>query len=523
MTLVRRREIGRTRPRPVRSSSDPMADSNPAARGAASEATPIDPTSERLSFLEKFGFGVGDLASNILFQTFNLFLLFFYTDVAGLGTVAIFWIFGVAKVWDMVNDPMMGAIADRTRSRWGRYRPYIFWLAIPFGISAYLLFTVPHLSPTAKIFYCAFTYILATMVYTGINIPYCALMGVITPNIQERTSVSQYRFFLAFAGQFLISTFMVPLVTLFGHKPDSPTFNPRLGYDPVAGYPTAMIVFGILAALLFFLTFFTTKERVTPVVEKNSRFRDDWRDLMHNQPWWVLFISAVLNLTNVAVRNGAMLYFLNYCVADSGRSLFALNFGFFTLEVTRTVLFMSLGTLVQVLGVLPTTWLAKRYDKRTLYIWFMVAQGLSFAAIYFVPAGNYELILILQLLGMLFGGPGPVLVFSMYADVADYSEWKTNRRATGLVIATILFAIKGGIWLGSQLSALVLWGIGYTRETATDPGVVHGLNILFTWIPGILAAVAGLILLKYPIRDTQMKQIEHELLARKQAATAAGR
>jgi GPH family glycoside/pentoside/hexuronide:cation symporter len=419
-----------------------------------------------------------------------------------------------------VNDPIMGAIADRTSSRWGRYRPYLLWLAIPFGVSAWLLYTVPHLSPVATVFYCAATYILATMIYTGINIPYCALMGVITPNIQERTSVAQYRFFMAFAGQWLISTFTLPLVRLFGHRPESPTYRAELGYDPVHGYPTAMIVFGILAAGLFFLTFFTTKERVTPVAAEKPRFRDDWKDLMHNGPWWVLFISAVFNLANVAVRNGAMLYYLRYCVPDSDHLLFTVPFGFFDLEVTRTVLFMSAGTLAQVLGVLPTTWLCRRYDKRTLYVWFMLAEGAAYAAIYFVPGANYPLILLLQLLGMALAGPGPVIVFAMYADVADYSEWKNNRRATGLIVATILFAIKGGIWLGSQLSTLVLWLIGYTRETASDPGVVHGLNVLFTWIPGALAAAAGLMLLKYSITDAQMKQIERDLLARK--AGAAG-
>jgi GPH family glycoside/pentoside/hexuronide:cation symporter len=487
----------------------------------AAPAAPVDPTTEKLSFVEKFGFGVGDLASNLLFQTFNTFLLFFYTDVVGLGTGAIFWIFAVAKIWDMINDPMMGAIADRTRSRWGRYRPYIFWLAIPYGISAYLLFTVPDLSPMAKVFYCGFTYILATMIYTGINIPYCALMGVITPNIQERTSVSQYRFFMAFAGQFLISTFMVPLVTLFGNRPESPTFNAERGYDPVVGYPTAMIVFGILAAVLFFFTFFTTRERVTPVATEKARFRDDWRDLMHNRPWWILFISAVLNLGNVAVRNGAMLYFLQYCVADSSRVLFTVNFGFFDLPVTRTVLFMSLGTVVQILGVLPTTWLTKRYDKRTLYIGTMVLQGLFYAAIFFVPSTDYNLILTFHLLGMFFGGPGPVIVFAMYADVADYSEWKNNRRATGLIVATILFAIKGGLWIGSQLTAGVLVWIGYSRETATEPGVVHGLSVLFTWIPGVLAAAAGLMLIWYTLRDSHLKEIEHELQARKRAAGTA--
>ncbi|WP_221030409.1 MFS transporter [Actomonas aquatica] len=492
-----------------------------AATPSAAAANPAaDPTSEKLSVLEKTGFGVGDLASNLLFQTFNMFLLFFYTDVVGLGAGAIFWIFAVAKIWDMVNDPMMGAIADRTRTRWGAYRPYIFLLAIPYGISAYLLFTVPDLSDTAKIFYCGFTYILATMIYTGINIPYCALMGVMTPNIQERTAVSQYRFFLAFAGGWLINTFMVPLVTLFGDKPDSPTYNEEIGYDPVSGYPTAMIVFGVLATLLFFMTFFTTKERVKPVVAQKSRFRDDWNDLMGNRPWFILFISAVLNLGNVAVRNGAMIYFLSYCIEGGSTLLFTVNFGFFELEVTRTVLFMSLGQLATMLGVLPTKYLTKRFDKRTLYIWFMVLQGASYAAIYFVPADNFSLTMVFHLLGMFCAGPGPVIVFAMYADVADYSEWKNNRRATGLIIATILFAIKGGLWIGAQFNALVLWLIGYTKETATNPEVVHGLKLLFTWAPGLLAAGAGILLLKYTISDAQLKQIETDLQARKAAADA---
>jgi len=484
----------------------------------------VDPAKEKLSVLEKTGFGVGDLASNLLFQTFNTFLLFFYTDVVGLSTSAIFWIFAVAKIWDMVNDPLMGAIADRTKSKWGSYRPYIFLLAIPYGISAYLLFTVPDLGPTAKVFYCGATYILATMIYTGINIPYCALMGVITPNVQERTSVSQYRFFMAFAGQFLINTFMVPLVILFGNKPESPTFIAERGYDPVAGFPTAMIVFGTLSALLFFMTFFTTRERIKPVVEKNSKFKDDWKDLMRNGPWWVLFISAALNLGNVAVRNGAMLYFLDYVMEGGGVLLFTVPFGFFELEVTRTVLFMSLGALVTVAGVLPTSYLTKRFEKRTLYVWFMVFQGLFYALIFFAPVDNYGLILTLHLLGMFCSGPGPVIVFSMYADVADYSEWKNNRRATGLIVATILFAIKGGLWLGAQLNALVLWIIDYTREAAAagEPGVIAGLNLLFTWIPGILAAAAGLILLKYSISDQQLKQIEQELLDRKAAAGTSG-
>ncbi|EDY80487.1 sugar (Glycoside-Pentoside-Hexuronide) transporter subfamily [Verrucomicrobiia bacterium DG1235] len=493
-----------------------MSDISPTPPSSASSESS---DSGKLGFLEKFGFGVGDLASNLLFQTFNMFLLFFYTDVVGLSAGSVFWIFLVAKIWDMVNDPMMGAIADRTHSRWGRYRPYIFALAIPYGISAFLLFTVPDISDTAKVFYCGATYIFATMMYTGVNIPYCALMGVITPDIQERTSVSQYRFFMAFAGGWLINTFTLPLVRLFGDDKTSPTFNEEVGYDPVSGYPTAMIVFGTLAVLLFFMTFFTTKERVAPVTKVKSPFSQDVKDLVGNFPWLILFISAVLNLANVAVRNGAMLYFLNYYVVDSARSLFSVNFGFFELEVTRTVLFMSIGALATMIGVLPTQYLVKRFEKRTLYIIFMVTQGLSYIAIYFVPGENYSLILTLHIVGMFLAGPGPVIVFSMYADVADYSEWKTNRRATGLIIATILFAIKGGLWIGAQFNSLVLWIVDYSKDTAAaTPEVVHAISLLFTWAPGILAAVAGLILLKYTVSDSMMRKIEIDLQERKAAA-----
>ena len=471
----------------------------------------------KLSLLEKLGFGAGDLASNLLFQTFNMFLLFFYTDVVGLSAGAIFWIFLVAKLWDMINDPMMGAIADRTHTRWGRYRPYIFALAIPYGVSVYMLFMVPDMSDLAKVFYCGATYIFATMMYTGVNIPYCALMGVITPDVQERTSVSQYRFFMAFVGGWMINTFTLPLVRLLGNDTSSDTYNATVGYDPVAGYPATMMIFGILSALLFFMTFFMTKERVVPVARENSPFKDDMKDLMRNYPWIILFISAVLYLAHHAIRNGAMLYYLNYYVADSGRVLFTLNFGFFELEATRVVLFMSAGSLCAIFGVLPVQYLVRRIDKRTLYVFVLMIQGLAEGLIYFAPKESYNLIFALHLLSNLVGGAGPVIVFAMYADVADYSEWKTSRRATGLIIATILFAFKGGLWVGAQILTGVLASIGYTKATATEPHIQQWIVLLFTWIPAAMTIAAGLLLLRYTITDKLMMQIEVELEERKLA------
>lgn len=484
-----------------------------------SAASSLEISHEKLSVVEKLGFGAGDLASNLLFQTFNMFLLFFYTDVVGLSASSVFWIYAVGKLWDMLNDPLMGAVADRTHTRWGRYRPYILGLAIPYGISAYLLFTVPEMSDSAKIFYCGATYIFATMMYTGVNIPYCALMGVITPDVSQRTLVSQYRFFMAFAGAWLINTFTLPLVKIFGDSPDSPSYNKELGYDPVSGYPTAMLVFGTLAAALFAVTFFTTKERVTAISSEKSAFRDDFKDLIKNLPWFVLFISAVFNLGNVAARNGVMLHYLNYFVTGSEELLFKVNLGITTLDITRVELFMSLGAFATVLGVLPTKALTTHFEKRQLLIFFMLAQGVVFASIYFVPAEQYELILGLHILGSLLAGPPPVIVFSMYADVADFSEWKNNRRATGLIIATILFAIKMGLWLGSQIAVGLLAYYGYSKEVATSPEIVDGIRVIFTWIPGVLAMLSGLVLFKYSIDDAFLEKIAAGLRERKDSTT----
>ena len=469
----------------------------------------------KLGVLEKLGFGAGDLASNLIFSTFNMFLLFFYTDVVGLSAGAIFWVFLIAKLWDMVNDPIMGAIADRTHTRWGRYRPYILGLAVPYGMSAYLLFIVPDLPNLAKVFYCGATYIFATMMYTGVNIPYSAMMGVITPNIKERISVSQYRFFMAFIGGWLISTFTLPLVKVFGNKPDSPTFDPEIGYDPVAGYPTTMLVFGILAVLMLSATFFLTKERVKPVSTEKTPFKEDVKDLFKNGPWLILFISAILYLSHIAIRNGAMLYFLNYCLADSGKLLFTVNLGFFELEVTRTVLFLSLGTISPILGVLPVQFLTTRFGKREYFIFALLMQGLLTGIILFVPSDMYVTVVMINLAVGFFGGQGPTIMFAMYADVADYSEWKTSRRATGLIIATILFAFKGGLWLGAQILTGILAWIGYTKATAMQPDIQIWLVLLFTLIPGLLAMLSGIIIFKYPITDKIMQTVQMELQKRK--------
>ena len=373
---------------------------------------------------------------------------------------------------------------------------------------------VPDLPDLAKVFYCGATYIFATMMYTGVNIPYSALMGVITPNVEERTSVSQYRFFMAFVGSWLISTFTLPLVKLFGNKPDSSTFNLDIGYDPVAGYPTTMMVFGVLSVILLSITFFTTKERVKPISTVKTPFKDDVKDLFYNWPWLVMFVSAVLFLSYIAIRNGSMLYFLNYCVADSASLLFTVNFGFFELEVTRTVLFMSVGSIATILGVLPVKYLTQRFGKRNYFIFAILIQGVLTGLIFFIPREMYIPIFIVNLAVNFFGAQGPTIMFAMYADVADYSEWKTSRRATGLIIATILFAFKGGLWLGGQILTGILAWIGYTKATATQPEIQNWLVLLFTWIPGTLAILSGLVVFKYPITDRIMSEVQAALLSR---------
>jgi GPH family glycoside/pentoside/hexuronide:cation symporter len=450
----------------------------------------------KLSTTEKIGYGLGDTASNFFFQTFNIFLLYYYTDVFGLAPAAVGTMFLLARFWDAVNDPMMGVIADRTNTRSGKYRPYLLWVAIPYGVLGYLIFANPDLGPNGKLVYAYVTYIAMMMVYTAINVPYSALMGVMTPSSEERTSLSSYRFVCAFGGGFLVSLAVRPLVRELG------------GGDEVKGFQYTMAIFGLVSILLFWFTYATTRERVKPAVQKTS-LRDDFSALLRNTPWLVMVAAAVLTLSNVAVRGAVTVHFFKYVVGDTGES--------FLLGIDRTTLVMSSGMLAFIAGVFFTPLVGRRFGKRNALMTLTLLNAATVLGFYFIPADQYWLMVAVNLIGNFFAGPTPALVWAMYADVADYGEWKFNRRSTALVFSAAMFAQKMGLTIGGSLSGWMLGLYGFVPNQPQTPETLSGIRIMFCIVPGVLAVANGLVLLGYRLTDAKVAEIEKELATRRLA------
>lgn len=470
---------------------------------------------DRLPLVEKVGFGLGDTASNILYQAWSFFLAKFYTDVYGLPPDLASILFLVTRVWDVAFDPMIGMIADRTETRWGKFRPYLLWLAIPYGVLAYAMFITPNWGLNAKIVYAYVTYILATTVYTAVNIPYSSLMAVMTPHAKERTSLSQYRFFFAFVGALLITTLTLPLAKFFGADPSHPGYSAELGYSQALGYQTTMAVFGVLAIVLLLITFKTTRERVRPPAGQRSSFAQDLKDLSRNGPWIVLFVSAIFFLVHNQIRYSSILYFFDYVARGGKDILLTASLGPLRLEFDRTTAFLFFGTLGMIAGVLATTPCTRHFGKKPLIVGITLASAALEAAFYLLPPDNFLALLAVNVVWSLLAGATPVLLFAMYADVADYYEWKFARRATGLVISGIMFAIKAGVAIGGFLTLQLLAAFHYVANQPQSPEAVHGIKLLFSVIPAGLSLVYGLILLLYPIDETLLGRIESELKARR--------
>jgi GPH family glycoside/pentoside/hexuronide:cation symporter len=449
---------------------------------------------EALRFREKLGYGLGDTASNFFFVTFNMFLLYYYTDVFGLLPAAVGTMFLVTKIIDAVSDPIMGVIADRTNSRWGKYRPFILWGAIPYGLCGYLMFANPDLSYTGKLVYAYITYSLMMLAYTAINVPYSALLGVISPASIERTKAASYRFFGAFTAGWLIATFVTPLKNILG------------GGDDALGFQLTMTIFAVASVLLFWVTFATTRERVSPP-QDDTRLRQDLKAVMQNGPWIALIFAGVFTLTNIAVRQGAQIYYLKYFVGDDGTPLF--------LIFDKTAVFLSLGTLAMLVGVTFTRMLSQRFDKRHLMITLSLLNALSLAVFFFIPADQYWLMVAVNIAGMLIAGPTPALVWSMYADCADYGEWKTGRRTTALIFSTVQFSHKFGLAVGAGLAGIMLSWFGFVANEVQSDSSITGIRFMFSVVPAVFALMGVAAIYFYRIDSKLCAKIERELLERR--------
>ncbi|MBN1805526.1 MAG: MFS transporter [Sedimentisphaerales bacterium] len=468
-----------------------------------------------VSVLEKVGYGFGDTASNIMYQAWSFFLAKFYTDVFGIPAKHAAIMFLVTRVWDMINDPMMGMIADRTKTRWGKFRPYLLWIPIPYGILIYMMFITPDWGMSSKLVYAYTTYILATMAYTAVNIPYSSLMAVITPNTKERTTISQYRFFFAFIGMLLITTFMLPLVKFFGGSEVIPGTNEEIISNPALGYQRTFGIFGILAIILFLITFLTTRERVQPSKAQKNTFSEDIKDITRNIPWIVLFIASIFFLTHNHIRNSAVAYYFDYVNGQGGKVMFSWILGALKLDFDQTTVFLTIQTFGMMAGVFISTPIKKYFGKKTLLIFLSLAASVLGGVFYWLPADNFILLGVMNFLWAIVAGATPVFLFAMFTDVADFHEWKFGIRATGLVIAGIMFAIKMGVAIGGFLLLTLLDVFGYVANQPQTPEAIKGIKLLFSLIPAAFILVCGLILFFYPVNNRLLAKIEVDLKARK--------
>ena len=453
---------------------------------------------EQLRFTEKLGYGLGDTASNFFFQVFNIFLLYYYTDIFGLSAAAVGTMFLVTKVVDAASDPIMGLIADRTNTRWGKFRPYLLFAAIPYGLCGYAMFANPDLSVSGKLVYAYVTYTLMMLAYTAINVPYSALMGVISPSSAERTKVASYRFICAFAAAWLIGTFVTPLKNMLG------------GGDEALGFQLTMIIFAVLSVLLFWITFATTKERVAPV-QTETNVRSDFRAMLGNGPWVALFIAAIFTLMNVAVRNGSLLYYFKYYVGDDGARIF--------LIFDKTAVFMSLGLMAMIAGIALTKKLSDHFEKRSLLITLTLLNAVFMAAFYITPPDQYWLMVTINCIGAFVIGPTPALVWAMYADTADYGEWKSGRRTTALIFSSLQFAQKMGLAVGAGLAGVILGMFGFIANEVQTETALSGIRFLFSVMPAALAVAGAAAILFYRIDSATVRQFEKELATRHSAAS----
>lgn len=451
----------------------------------------------KLSFKEKLSYGLGDAASNFFFQFFNIFLLYYYTDVYGLDPALVGYMFIATKLWDAVSDPLMGVIADRTNTRWGKFRPYLLWMAVPYGVIGYIMFASPEFGPMGKLLFAYVTYTLMMTVYTAINIPYGALSGVMTTSSVERTSINTFRFACAFSASLLLGMFVRPLVRVLG------------GEDEIDGFRLTMAVFAIVSVALFIVTFVGTKERVQPPRAQKPNVGADFVALFRNVPWIIMIICAIFTLSNVAVRGAGTLYFFKYFVGDDNSPFI----GF----MDRTSFFLTSGTVAFIVGVFCTRLLSPRFDKRSLMIWLTLGNAVAMGALYFIPGEAYWTMLVVNVLGSLLAGPTPALVWSIYADVADYGEWKFGRRSTALVFSAAQFSQKLGLTIGAAVPGFILSGVGYVAQAEQSAEALVGIRIIFTLLPSGLAILAGVSIIFYPLRDGFVRQIEQELKERRLA------
>ena len=467
--------------------------------------------SQKLSVFEKVGYSLGDLAANLVFQTLVTYLAYFYTDIYGLKPedatlVTLF----VGLFAAFVFNPVMGAIADRTNTRWGKFRPWILWTAVPLGVTALLAFSTPDFSYQGKITYAVITYSLLLLLYAANNLPYSALSGVITGDMAERNSMSAYRFVAVMFSQFFVQVFMYNLILKAGDG------------DKALGIEKVMTILAIVGTLMLLVTFFTTKERIVPKPEQKSSLKEDLGDLFKNIPWIIMLVTTTLVFITLAMKGGSYVYYFENYVDKAQLTAFLEPMKSFLPSFENDIsmglgVFNGGGILIGLIGIMLSKRLADKYGKRNVFSASLFISTLFIIFFYFFSPQSVELMFGSQILHMFFYGISTPILWTMIADVADYSEWKNNRRATAIIFSAMMVGLKGGLSIGSSLLTMFLGIFNYhpnsTEMQAAE--TINGIKMLVSIFPAIPFLLAVGLLFFYEINKKMELQIESDLKERR--------
>jgi len=475
--------------------------------------------SQKLSVFEKIGYSLGDLAANLVFQTLVTYLAYFYTDIYGLkanDASAIMLTVGLIAAFGF--NPIIGAIADRTVSRWGKFRPWILWTAVPLGVIALLAFSTPDFSYKGKLIYATVTYTLLLLLYAANNLPYSALSGVITGDMKERNSMSSYRFVAVMFAQFFVQVFMLPIIESAG------------GGDKAIGIEKVMTWLAIIGTIMLLITFFTTRERIVPKPEQKSSLKEDLGDLFKNRPWVIMLVLTTLVFITLAMKGGSYVYyFKNYVDKESLTSfiqpilnaLSNIGINFFGEDPVSAGfgLFNAGGIIFMIVGITLSKKFADKYGKRDVFGVNLFLSTLFIIFFYFFPARSIGLMFASQILHGFFYGLTIPLLWAMIADVADFSEWKNNRRATAIIFSAMMVGLKGGLSIGSALLTWILGLFNYVpnSDAVQSATTIQGIKLLVSIFPAIPFLIGAGLLFFYQINKKMETQIETDLKQRRAA------
>lgn len=447
----------------------------------------MDNTNLKLSFKEKVGYSLGDTASHFVWDMVGFWLLFFYTDVYGISAAAAGTIMLVARFWDMAVDPIIGVVSDRTNTRWGKFRPYILFGAIPYAVLAILTFTTPHLGEIGKIIYAGATYVLLMTAYAAINLPYSALGAVMTDDTYERAGLNTYRFIAGFSGQFIVTGLALTLAEFFGHG------------NKAQGFQYTVFMFAVLSLIFFFITFQTTKERVQPPKAQKNSLKEDLKNLIANKAWRILAMVGIISFIMFAMQNAAIAYYFKYYL---GRE-------------NNVQLFNVLGTVALIVALPLSKPLAKKFGNKNVFIGSSLISGVFFMLIYLPGVKDITTIYVFNIIAKMAYAPAVPLLWTMIADSADYGEWTTGRRATGLYFSAAVFAQKAGWGIGAAIAGWILTISQFVPNVTQNDTAITGIKLLVSVIPGILYMSCALFMIFYKIDSKTTDIMKTELDAKR--------